>query len=252
MTSQDPLLRGAFARCAANKIGARVNMQVHMDLQVLPWWKRIFAKTQLRRADSVRVVSKKIKKQVESVGIRAPIRVLPIYIDISKFKNIVRHPSKSDLLGKTILWIGRFEAEKDPLLALAVLRQVLAAGIDIRLVMLGSGSLGATLRDNSVGLPVEFPGWRDPAAYLAKADVVLCTSKHESWGASIVEALAAGVPVVTPDVGVAREAGAVIVPREQLAKAVAEVLKSGQRGELQLQLPNAQEWARQWNETLVS
>ncbi len=250
VTAQDPLLRGAFARRAAKKIRARLNVQVHMDLQVLPWWKRILAHIVLRRVDSVRVVSEKIKKQVESVGIKAPIRVLPVYIDMSKFQNIVRHPSESDSLEKTILWVGRFEDEKDPLHALEVLKEVLKQVPGAKLIMLGRGSLEAALRDTSAGLPVEFPGWRDTAEYLAQVDVVLCTSKHESWGASMIEALAAGVPVVAPDVGIAREAGATVVGRSDLPRAVAEVLKSGQRGELKLQLPSAQEWARQWRQTL--
>lgn len=66
-----------------------------------------------------------------------------------------------------------------------------------------------------------------PAVFLETADVVLCTSLYESWGASIVEALAAGVPVVAPDVGVAKEAGATVVPRAQLAEAVVRVLEEG-------------------------
>ena len=248
ITVQDPFWRGFFAWWIARRIGARLNIQVHTDLFAQDSPKRFMAMARfvLRRADSVRVVSEKIKQQVERAGVTAPIRVLPIYIDVSRFNNIVRHPSKSDLLGNTILWVGRFEDEKDPLLALEVIKKVPGA----KLIMLGSGSLETTLKTKAAGLPVEFPGWQDTAAYLAQADVVLCTSRHESYGASIIEALAAGVPVVAPDVGVAREAGAEIVERSNLAQKVIEVLTSGQRGELKLQLPSAQEWAKQWKETL--
>ncbi len=236
ITAQDPFLRGLFAWFVARHIGAKLNIQVHTSVL------SFLGKFILSKADSVRVVSEKIKKQVESVGVNAPIHVLPIYIDISRFKNIVRLSHDN----KTILWIGRFEDEKDPLLALEIIKKVPNA----KLIMLGSGSLEATLRDKSKGLQVEFPGWQDTVSYLAQADVVLCTSKHESWGASIIEALAAGVPVVAPDVGIAREAGAVVVGRSDLHKVVAEVLKSGQYGELKLQLPSADEWAKRWKETL--
>jgi len=249
ITVQDPFWRGFFAWWIARRIGARLNIQVHTDLFAQDSPKRFMAMARfvLRRADSVRVVSEKIKQQVERAGVTAPIRVLPIYIDVSRFNNIVRHPSKSDLLGNTILWVGRFEDEKDPLLALEVIKKVPGA----KLIMLGSGSLETTLKTKAAGLPVEFPGWQDTAAYLAQADVVLCTSRHESYGASIIEALAAGVPVVAPDVGVAREAGADVVTRSDLAQKVTEVLTGGQRGRLKLQLPSAEEWARQWKETLV-
>jgi len=252
ITVQDPFWRGFFAWWIARRIGARLNIQVHTDLFAQDSPKRFMAMARfvLRRADSVRVVSEKIKQQVERAGVTAPIRVLPIYIDVSRFNNIVRHPSKSDLLGKTILWVGRFEDEKDPLLALEVIKKVPGA----KLIMLGAGSLQGRLQAEvarfNLAKDVELPGWQDPAAYLAQADVVLCTSRHESYGASIIEALAAGVPVVAPDVGVAREAGAEIVERSNLAQKVIEVLTSGQRGELKLQLPSAQEWAKQWKETL--
>ena len=237
VTAQDPFWRGLFAWRVARRMGAKLNIQVHTSVL------NILGKFVLRRADSIRVVSQIFKKQVESIGVKAPVHVLPVYIDISKFRNIVRQPHSQ----KTILWIGRFENEKNPALAISILQAVLRSGMDARLVMLGVGSIASRLkaRAHVAGLPVEFPGWQDPTAYLAQADVVLCTSKHESWGASMIEALAAGVPVVAPDVGIAREAGAVVVGRSDLAQKTIEVLKSGRRGELKLNLPGAQEWARQ-------
>ena len=71
-------------------------------------------------------------------------------------------------------------------------------------------------------------------------------------GASIVEALAAGVPVVAPDVGVAKEAGAIIASRDRLAEAVIEVLRSVRpvRGELKLSPLSKEEWTVAWKETL--
>lgn len=252
ITAQDPLLRGAFARRVAKKTGARLNLQIHTDLSALPWLKRRWAMFNLRKADSVRVVSEKIKQQVEDIGIKAPTHVLPIYIDVEKFRSIECKPHAQ----KTILWLGRFEPEKDPLCALLVLQKVREVGIDARLVLLGTGSLEKFLRAETVRLSltdhVKFPGWKsDTAPYLAVADVVLCTSKHESWGASIVEALAAGVPVVAPDIGIAREAGAIVVPKDKIAEAVIDVLKSNKKGELKLKLPTAEEWAKAWTQSLI-
>ncbi|MBI3572118.1 glycosyltransferase [Candidatus Kaiserbacteria bacterium] len=250
VTAQDPFWRGHLAWHLARRMHARLNLQVHTDLAAQPWWRLVWAYVQLRRADSVRVVSERLKKEMAS-HIRAPIFVVPIYIDLAPFLGLAH--THNPRFEKTILWIGRFEAEKDPENALAVLKQVRAAGVDAGLILLGAGSEDARLRSEArrLTLPVEFPGWQNPLPYLQMADVVLSTSRFESYGASIIEALAAGVPVVAPNVGIAKEAGAIVVPRSNLAAAVLEVLRSGRRGKLLLSMPSAQEWAKRWRETLI-
>lgn len=246
ITAQDPFWRGLAAWCVARKTGAKLNLQVHTDLSAQSFWRRLLAYFLLRRANSVRVVSEKIRNQVQFLGIKAKISVLPIYVDVRCFRDLKPEPHAQ----KTILWVGRFESEKDPLCAVKTLKEVQAKGINAKLFMLGNGSLEPSLRRAAENLSVEFPGWQDPKPYLQIADVVLCTSKHESYGASIIEALAAGVPVVAPDVGIAKEAGALIVPRSDLGKEIIDILNSGQRGELKISLSNAEEWAKQWLETL--
>lgn len=243
VTAQDPFWRGAVGWLIARRIGAKFNVQVHTDLSAQSFLRHALAQAVLRHADSVRVVSLKIKDQVIKMGISAPISILPIYIETERFRAVRREPSQQ----KAILWFGRFEEEKDPLLALEVLKQVPRA----RLTMLGAGSLEKELKAKAKDLPIEFPGWQDPLPYLAQAEVVLCTSKHESYGASIIEALAAGVPVVAPDVGVAREAGAIVVAREKLAGAVIETLQSSPRAELKLTLLSKDAWAAHWRKTLI-
>ena len=255
VTAQDPFWRGLFAWKIARRCGARLNVQVHADLSAQSFVKRQLARFVLRRADAVRAVSEKIKKQVEALRVKAPVRVLPVFVDTEKFKQLERVPHE----GKRILWLGRFEPEKDPGAALEVLKRVRAEVPSARLIMLGRGSLETTLKGRAAGLPampdgrprVEFPGWQDPLPYLAKADVVLSTSRHESYGASMVEALAASVPVVAPDVGIAKEAGAIVVPRSELASAVVRVLQSKTRAELQVPVLGRDEWAQRWRNTLV-
>ncbi|MFM2330806.1 MAG: hypothetical protein RLZZ26_313 [Candidatus Parcubacteria bacterium] len=247
ITAQDPFWRGHFAWHLSHKHHSKLNIQVHTDLRTEPWWRRAWAYFQLRNATSIRVVSEALKQQIAPY-VRAPIFVLPVFVDVDSFKVVQAKPHQQ----KTILWIGRFEVEKDPLSALTVLKEVRSSGIEAKLVMLGAGSLEPALRKSAETLPIEFAGWgKDPKPYLESADVVLCTSVYESWGASIVEALAAGVPVVAPDVGVAKEAGAVVVPRSELAQVVMRVLQSGERGVLKIVPPTAAEWAVRWRETLL-
>ena len=240
VSAQDPFLVGLIAWYIARKSGARFNVQVHADLAAQPWWRHILAQIILRHADSIRVVSEKVKQQVEPMGVRARVGVLPLYVDVARFRALERRPERM------VLWVGRFEKEKDPFYALEVIRRI----PDTKLVMLGSGSLESALKAKSKALLVEFPGWQDPLPYLRSAGVLLNTSPAESFGVSMVEALAVGVPVVAPDVGVAKEAGGIVVPKAQLASAVERVLASKEGGVLRLQLPTEQEWVERWKQTL--
>jgi glycosyltransferase involved in cell wall biosynthesis len=246
VTAQDPFWRGLFGWWVAKRIGAKLNVQVHTDLTAYSGIKHILSKIVLRHADTVRVVSNKIKSQVERIQVHAKITVLPVFVDVAKFRAVVRQSHDS----KNILWIGRFETEKDPLLAIEVFKQILQTEPSAKLVMLGTGTLAKQVKTQAADLPVELPGWQDPLPYLAVADVVLCTSVHESWGASIVESLAASIAVVAPDVGIANEAGATIAPRGELSKTVLEVLRTGGKGQLQLHLLDKESWANTWQASL--
>ncbi len=246
VTAQDPFWRGVVGWYVARTRGARFNVQLHADLEGQSPFRRALARAVLKRADSVRVVTEALKAQVVRVGVRAPISVLPVFISVP---NVVRSAPQ----GMRILWAGRFEAEKDPLLAIDILKEVRAAGIDATLTMLGDGTLMSQLKERARGLPVTFPGWQHKEGYytqLANADVLLNTSPHESFGAAMVEALAIGVPVVAPDVGVAREAGALVAPRANLTATVVEALRSKAKGVLKIELLGEEEWAEAWVKTL--
>lgn len=247
VTAQDTFWRGLVAWVMARTHGMRLHLQVHADLEAQWWYKRLIAHFLLRRAHSVRVVSERVAEQVRRTGTKAAVHVLPIYVDLERFTHLVPIAHERP----TILWIGRFEKEKDPLRAIALLRAVRARGTDAVLVMLGAGSLDTRLRAAARGLPVEFPGWKPPEEYLPYADMVLSTSPAESWGASIIEALAAGVPVVSYDVGVAREAGAIITDRAHDAATVMRVLNDKPRGILRITFMDRAAWAARWRETLL-
>jgi glycosyltransferase involved in cell wall biosynthesis len=242
VSAQDPFFSGLIAWLIARLSRAKLHIQVHTDIDAQSAFKHILAQIMLRHADGIRVVSEKIKAQVLRKGIQAPVSVLPIFVDLALFRAIEHGPHTE----KKILWIGRFEEEKDPIAAIEIFKKVHEEFSDSALILLGNGSLESRVHDLADGLPIEFPGWQDPKPFLSSADVVISTSRHESWGASIVEALAAGIPVVAPDIGIAKEAGAIVVSREKLAEAVIEVLRSGQKGELKLSLPTAEAWAREW------
>jgi glycosyltransferase involved in cell wall biosynthesis len=99
--------------------------------------------------------------------------------------------------GRNILWIGRMEPQKDPALALDVMRH-----FDGHLTMLGDGALMTNVRNKAVALKdkITLAGYVPQIEpYLADADALLITSRYEGGPAVAVEALAQGVPVVSTD-----------------------------------------------------
>jgi glycosyltransferase involved in cell wall biosynthesis len=251
VTAQDPFWRGLVAWRAARIAGAKLNLQLHTVLSHESFVKRLIARFLLPRADSIRVVSELAREELLTKHLSADITVLPIYIELAPFTNVERHPHPR--FEKVIIWIGRFESEKDPLNALRILKEVRAANIDAGLIMLGSGSMEKALKTAAKPISeyVEFPGWQYLPPYLAMADLVISTSKFESYGVSIILALAAGVPVVAPDVGIARRAGAIIAERLELGATTIEALRTDARGNLKLSLLNKSEWVKKWKESLV-
>lgn len=252
VTVQDPFVRGIYAWIVARSRRARFNVQVHADIAAQSLMRRMLAQFVLHRADSVRVVSEALKVQVAELGVRVPVSVLPIFIDLPAFSAVVRR----EHTGKNILWIGRFEQEKDPLLAIDVFNEVLRSVPDAHLTMVGDGSLRGAVAQRAANLPIrtwELTGWVNPITHLDTADVVLSTSSAESYGAVCIEALAAGVPVVSLDVGIMRGAGATIVlSRQELAQTLVRVLKEGKRGVLNPAfVVSKEEWVRRFREALA-
>ncbi|MDE2071784.1 MAG: glycosyltransferase [Patescibacteria group bacterium] len=257
VTAQDPFFRGHLAHHLVQFFGGRLNIQVHTDLSAQSLWRRLFARINLGFAHSVRAVSPKIKSQVEAMGITAPIVVLPVYIDIEAVHAAPKADKKPFAhFSKLILWAGRLEGEKNPEEAIRLMPAVLRAFPEAGLLIAGQGSrmqlLQDLAREQGLWSHVAFLGHRSDIASLYKiADVMVVTSWYEGYGAAMVEALAAGCPVVAPDVGVAREAGATVVEhRPQLAPALVDALRAGAKGKLLLHLPSAKEWAAAWVQTL--
>ncbi len=265
VTSQDPFLLGLIAWRIARRSRAKLELQIHTDLfapeyAALSWgnWLRVrLARFLLVRADGVRVVSERIARSLVPLRLTVPISVLPIYVNI----DAVRAAPLCDTtvfppFSKRILVVSRLEREKNVAGALRVMREVLKSIPDAGLLIAGDGSERASLealaRKLGIAKRVVFLGRRDDALSLYTcADVVLSTSYYEGYGAVLIEALAAGRAVVTPDVGIAREAGAIVVPRKDLARATVEALRTYAKGKLLLPVVSKDAHARAWGESIA-
>lgn len=102
-----------------------------------------------------------------------------------------------------ILCVGRLERQKRFELALRALA-ALPPSRGTRLLILGEGSRREALEREAARLgmrdKVEFAGYvADIRPHLASAQLFLCTSDYEGYPAAVVEAVAAGLRVVTTD-----------------------------------------------------
>jgi glycosyltransferase involved in cell wall biosynthesis len=102
--------------------------------------------------------------------------------------------SQSDT-GKLLLYIGRLSAEKQ----IERIRPVLEAIPDARLALVGDGPHRQQLEAHFRGLPVTFVGYlagEDLASAYASGDAFVFPSSTETLGLVLLEAMAAGCPVV--------------------------------------------------------
>ncbi|MBB4266436.1 glycosyltransferase [Roseospira visakhapatnamensis] len=115
------------------------------------------------------------------------------------------HPDRPPL----VLGVFRLVAHKRPLLWLEAAARVRAARPEVRFRLLGDGPLAEaiTAHARALGVPLEHPGWvTDVTPYWAEAAVLLHVSAAEGLPNAILEALAAGVPVVAAPAGGVAEA----------------------------------------------
>ncbi|MEK7107456.1 MAG: glycosyltransferase [Patescibacteria group bacterium] len=240
---QDPFETGIAGWLIALLRGAALHVQVHTDF-LSPEFSRLshlnrlrvrIAGFVLRRASRVRVVSERIRRSIGAkYKLRAPISVLPIFVDVEKYRRAqigTKLAAREHLFPTKLLVVSRLEPEKN--VGLAIHAFAKAALEKSCLIIIGEGSEKKALQkmagDRGVGKWVFFEGRTDPAQYYKLASLLLAPSLYEGYGMVIVEALASGTPVISTDVGAARESGAIIAEEDDFAKAIASWYERGPR-----------------------
>ncbi len=220
---QDPAESGLAGLWLKWASGVPLHVQIHADI-CSPFFRKNSWKERLRYllmrlvipcADKFRVVSERIRYSLLSAipHTLIPITVLPIFVDRER---IFKAAPTFDLHKKypqfdfIILMVARLVREKNIRLALRALAEVRKNYPRTGLVIVGDGpekeSLKFKVKSLKLDDSVRFDGWQsDLVSYYKTADVYLLTSNFEGYGRSVVEAAAAGLPIVMTDVGVAGE-----------------------------------------------
>ncbi len=158
-----------------------------------------------RTYDAVVVTSRYAAAEFDEVT--TPLIRIPLGVDLETF-----HPSRAEPVDDGLLKLvhaGRLSREKSPHLAVATAVELHRRGVPVRLDVYGSGPHLDELIAIAGNAPVHFHGYVDGritlAKHLAEADIALSVCPGETFGLAVLEALAAGTPVVTADTGGARE-----------------------------------------------
>jgi len=232
ITTQDPFETGIVGLFLARKYKVAINVQIHTDF-LSPYFtrnsklntvRRFLARYVLPRATSIRVVSERIRASLLQITSYKPasshITVLPIYSE----ETVIATAPQSDRFpqfDKVVLMVSRLEPEKDIEMALRAFAIAEKSSAKTGLVIAGAGSEEASLMHIAQELGIEdrviFLGWKnasDLAILRASSDVFLSTSLYEGYGLSLIEAVQAGLPIVSTDVGIAPE----LLQRDRLAE----------------------------------
>lgn len=254
--TQTPFFLGQLAVKWARKSGAKVVHTYHTFYRAYTeyyfWYlpRRLktygaewFSKRYCNSCDLVIVPSSQMAREVFSYRVKTPIAIIPTGVALSQFdgKNESKFRKKMGFSAaeKILLYVGRLADEKNIDFLLQVFARIEPEFPNIHFVIAGAGPALAKLKELAfqlhIGGKTHFLGYikgnllRD---CYAAADLFLFASVTETQGLTVLEAMAAGVPVVAVGrMGIKdileRQAGGIMTEpdEEEFYQAVLKMLK---------------------------
>jgi len=182
--------------------------------------------------------TKLMKRQMIKAGVkRGRIVVIPRFVEERFFRV---DPTESVLEGNDIVYVGRFSEEKGIKILLKAFEIVARKLPDAKLRLIGEGPLlGFILRyvrDKGIQEKVEITGkvpYEAVHTYLTNSTLFVLPSLNEGLPNALIQAMAAGLPIVASKVGSIPEAvrngidGLLVKPGSpnELAESIARILK---------------------------
>lgn len=155
--------------------------------------------------DVVTAPSKKTKEELKDKGIYQPMRVISNGIEFDFDNSASEKIKKKYALGKTLLYVGRIAHEKSIGVLVEAFARLVKKEPDVKLMMVGGGPQEEEMKKKIADLGLQnnvIMTGRIPHDKLVKsgifgaADVFVTTSKTETQGITLLEAMANGLPCV--------------------------------------------------------
>lgn len=235
---------------------------------VTDWAARELTRAQCEAVDAVVVPSEAMRDVLYRSGVTKPISTVPPGVEPSLFLkgDGARFRERHGIAPErpTLVYIGRVTHEKNVLFLIDMLEAVRRTQPDVLLVVAGEGSAEAPIRqlvaERDIVHNVLFLGYLERSQELLDcyraADVFVYPSRTETHALAVLEAMAAGVPVVAHAMMGSRDVlktgeGAVIAEPNvaDFAAKVIELLRDPMR---RAEIAAAgQEQARQWSASVM-
>jgi glycosyltransferase involved in cell wall biosynthesis len=190
-------------------------LHVHGDVEassaagfLLPLYKKLFLGFVLRHAQAVIVPTPTYQKTMtKRYKLKNAVHAIPTGIDERYFLADYKKKSQKHF---TVLYVGRLTVEKNVDLLIKAMQNV---GHSVHFIIIGDGLLRRSLektarKNNTQDCIITFAGRKSSdelLAYYQKADVLVLASNYESQSLVVLEAMAAGTPVIVADVPAVNE-----------------------------------------------
>lgn len=175
------------------------------DIYLPGWFTRMTSKPILQNADVALALTEDMKQKMREICDRE-VSVMPNGVDLERFK--ISSGGKKEGNAKTIVFVGRLHPVKGAQYLIEAMAIIHRKMPDVKLVIVGDGIERSRLEELREKLDLngciqfagQVPQERIPQI-MHQADVFALPSLSESFGIVNIEAMAAGLPIVTTNVG---------------------------------------------------
>lgn len=160
--------------------------------------------------DAIIAPSSDVKATLEQRGVTTPIRVIPTGVDLQQFRGGERGALRAELgltqANRVLLFVSRLAKEKNVGFLLDAFERLAKRDDLLHFALVGAGDDEQALRERAsqmnCGDRLHFLGMRsgkDLVSAYRGADIFVFASTTETQGMVVIEAMAAGLPVVAVD-----------------------------------------------------